>query len=143
MKHSKLLLKSLAFAGFAFVLLAARMWTDPKNERVAEALVRSAYQTARRGGEQQYIHHRWEAIDSRYGRVLSWHLLGEHRTPLLGDCVFDMEETREWAVTRERWERGRSKNTKTLGGLGSAEAASPVPVRRIVCRSGGCHEPES
>lgn len=102
MKPSKLLLKVLAFALFGLVLLAARVWPDPKNERVAEALVESVYQAASSGGEQQYQHHSWKAIESRYGRVLSWHILGEHRPPLFGDWAFDVAVTRDRAMTRER-----------------------------------------
>jgi hypothetical protein len=125
-KPSKLLLNFLAFAVFALVVLMARVWPDPKNERVAEALVGSAYQTARSGGEQQYRHHSWEAIESQYGRVLSWHILGEHQSPLLGDWAFDVEVTRERALTRERVEAsaGASRSYGYRSSISSVEVES-------------------
>ncbi len=126
MKPSKLLLNILAFAVFGLVLFAARIWPDPKNERVAEALVRSAYQTASSGGEQQYQHRSWEEIESRYGRVLSWQILGEHRTPLFGDWAFDVEVTRDRAVTRERVEAsaGPSRSYGYRSSISSVEVES-------------------
>ena len=91
----------LLLAALLAALLYVYVLPDPNNERVVEGLVNNAYQVARNGGEQQYAHRKWENIERQYGRVLSWHVLGEHRTLPVGDWVFDVQVTRERHETRE------------------------------------------
>ena len=132
MKRSKLLINVLASLFAVLVLLLQRVWPDPRNEAVAEGLVRSGYQTAVSGGEEQYEHRRWEAIESQYGRVLDWHILGEHRALASGDWVFDVQVTRERAKTRENVTASAGPSKM----YGYYSSISAVEIESATARSG-------
>ena len=89
----------------AAALYARYFWPDPKNEHVAEGLVTSGYQTARSSAsEEQYDHREWEQAERQYGRVVSWHITGRHRTLFRHQWAYDVDVMRERAATKERVE---------------------------------------
>ena len=91
----------ITFAIFA-ALLVQRFWPDPKNEKTAEGIVTSAYQTACTGAsEEQYDHHEWEQAERQYGRVVSWHITGHYMTPFRDQWRYEVNVVRERAETKE------------------------------------------
>jgi hypothetical protein len=68
-------------------------------------MVEGAYQAAQSGGVGDISHHRqFERIQQDYGRVQSWRIVAQHRSPPWGrpfDWWFDVKVVRDRAITRE------------------------------------------
>ncbi len=87
------------------LLLVTRLLPGPhsRDAQVARGLVEAAYRTASTGAISDLPEHReWEAIEQKYGQVQHWRILGSHRDFLYGDWFFNVEVTRERAVTQEQ-----------------------------------------
>lgn len=89
---------------FALLLLSNVLrGNNERDAQVARGLVESAYQTVSSGSTDDLPEHRkWEAISQKYGRVLRWRITGMRRGFLYKDWLFDVEVTRERALTREQ-----------------------------------------